>query len=271
MSEPPSIFISYAHHDNQDQDPERRWLDRLLQFLRPLALEKKIKPWSDQELTAGANWRAGIRDAVENAKVAILLVSPAFLASEFIRTEELPRLLRAAAPKTNLPDSDAESALIIPILIRPCLIHHVSFGYVEPGMSEELRAKLSDFQYVPPIGAMNGLTQEKQDLALLGVAERIIDALSDDDDIEQGGGNTPPSQRDPGELDLLVRQFLDQYARWYFNAQRIKNWGSKQKGYRRLGSHSVRQLTASLDRLVATGDLVAKPGKRSKSVYKTSH
>ena len=36
------------------------------------------------------------------------------------------------------------------------------------------------------------------------------------------------------ELRDILLKFLGQYDRWYFNAQRISNWGSKQPGFERL-------------------------------------
>ncbi len=41
------IFVSY---DNKSDNPEERWLDRLLQFLKPLNLDNSISIWADTEL-----------------------------------------------------------------------------------------------------------------------------------------------------------------------------------------------------------------------------
>ena len=177
--QPLPIFVSYASYDNSSDNPEERWLDRLLQFLKPLDLDNSISTWTDTELKVGANWRSEIKAAIEKAKVAILLVSPAFLASDFIKSEELPKLLRKASPPdyAGMDESEtSEGLLILPILLRPCLIDYAKFEKMEAS-SEVSYAYLSSFQYVPKGSAMNGLSQFQQDKQFELIAQRIIDAL----------------------------------------------------------------------------------------------
>ncbi|CAD5374848.1 hypothetical protein RA210_U70164 [Rubrivivax sp. A210] len=98
------VFISYSHRDSA-------YLERLMVHLKPLHKQGVIDPWVDTRLQAGDKWKKEIEKALQRARVAVLLVSADFLASDFIIENELPPLLHTAENK---------GTLIIPVILKPC-------------------------------------------------------------------------------------------------------------------------------------------------------
>ena len=78
-----TVFVSYSQQD-------REALDHLKKFVRPLERDGLIDYWYDTRIEAGRDWEAEILTALEQAKVAVLLISQNFLASEYIAQDRNP-------------------------------------------------------------------------------------------------------------------------------------------------------------------------------------
>jgi len=143
------VFISYAHADAQ-------WLERLQTHLKPLERAGQIDRWDDTRIKPGMEWRKEIEQALARARVAVLLVSAAFLASDFIAGNELPPLLAAA---------EEEGALILPIILSPCLF--------------EDTPELSRFQaFNPPSKTLEEMSDPEWKRVLVTVSKQIKDIFS---------------------------------------------------------------------------------------------
>ena len=118
------LFVSYSHKDEA-------WLELVRTHLATLHRQGLLFAWSDKDIRPGDAWQEEIEIAISEADVAVLLVSPNFLASDFIIREELPRLL--AIKRGEQP---GRLRRIMPLILKPCLWSEV------PALSElEVRPK----------------------------------------------------------------------------------------------------------------------------------
>ena len=88
------IFISYSHRDAE-------WLDVVKTHLKPLERYYGVEEWDDQKLRTSDKWREKISNALNDATIAVLLISPYFVASDFIVNNELQPLLDNAEKKVR--------------------------------------------------------------------------------------------------------------------------------------------------------------------------
>ena len=149
------IFISYAHEDQE-------WCDRLRQRLDPYGLAV----WADREIRGGENWRAEIKQGLNAAKVVILLLSPEFLTSPFIQTEELSHFFHPNNKEIKK----------VPVVVRSCNWKTQKLG----GLGNNTIAGLQVLHAERPLNDI--LEKEEQDLALLQVCESVrmnLDAVED--------------------------------------------------------------------------------------------
>lgn len=101
MSDAVKVFVSYSHQDAGYLND-----DSLLGFLKGLGKED-IKFWTDRRLRPGEPWDELIKANLQDARIALVLVSQAFLDSPYCQNVEIEYCL---ARKTHL----------FPIILSPC-------------------------------------------------------------------------------------------------------------------------------------------------------
>lgn len=138
------IFVSYSHQD-------KKWLEKLQTMLKPLVRKGSIYVWTDTNIQTGTKWRKEIQRNLDSAKVGVMLVSPDFLASDFVCGEELPQLLKAA---------EEGGLKVCWVLVRSCLFE---------------TSPLADFQAAHEVSRpLNSLSEAELDGALVRICNEIL-------------------------------------------------------------------------------------------------
>jgi hypothetical protein len=83
-----NIFFSYSRSDE-------KWVRRLRTHLAPLMRSRDLTLWDDEKLAPGKEWKEQIGEAIAKADLVLLVVSPNYLASNFISNTEFPAILAA--------------------------------------------------------------------------------------------------------------------------------------------------------------------------------
>ena len=109
------VFISYSQ--------DRRYLKELQTHLARYEREGLVDVWDDTKIIPGANWREELQKALDHTRVAILLVSANFLASNFIAENVLPPLLQAA---------ETGGATILPVIVNYCEFEDTPLQQFQP-------------------------------------------------------------------------------------------------------------------------------------------
>jgi len=143
-----TVFLSYAHED-------RKWADELTKFLAPWIRDKRVDYWNDSRIQPGQNWKHQIDRALDEATVAVLLVTQNLLSSDFVMNYELPTLLKRA--------EKGELRLVW------IAVENSSVGATE----------LAKFQAVnDPSRPLEALSKPQRNAAMVAIAAAIGDALT---------------------------------------------------------------------------------------------
>lgn len=197
-----NIFVSYAHRDKRFLDK-----DELLGFLLGLERDGNVRFWVDKDLSGGDRWDEKIRIQIAKAHIALVLVSQAFLDSNYCIDIEIAAFL----------DKRRKDGMrVFPVVLSPCewerhawLAEHqalpggdetIEEHYSEEGLRKrlylrirkELRALVED---VLRIQSMGQVVKEANTLA----ERRMVTLLSCALSIDAGDESIDPED----QLELL--------------------------------------------------------------------
>lgn len=138
-------FVAYAHED----EGIRGQVEQHLAALRRIG---RLNVWHDRKIMPGSTWETEISSALDECGLVLLVVSPAFIASDYCYGVEMQRALALRAEGR---------CVIVPIIARPCLWQPTPLGAIQ----------------ALPTDARPITTWENQDSALLDVTNGIAALL----------------------------------------------------------------------------------------------
>lgn len=109
---PIEIFFSYAHKDEALMDRVRL---QLILFDRQNIIQK----WHDKKILPGQEWKPKIDRRLRRAQIILLFISPHFIKSRYCYEVEMKEALRR---------HESGEAIVIPVILRPCMWQEAPFG-----------------------------------------------------------------------------------------------------------------------------------------------
>lgn len=197
-----TIFISYSHKD-------KKWKERIVRHLQVLAQQGHLETWDDKQIGGGEEWYKKIMRAINECRVAILLVSANSLTSEFILKEEVPRLLALR---------EAGQLRLIPLLIEPC-------SWQEVKWLQELNVRPGDNL---DLLSMKRAAAEKAMAAFASEMSQIIAKITEEKNSPPPPA--PPVQQRRGPNPSLDYLKCDRTVQLSDFRSGFKGWFSKQPG-----------------------------------------
>ncbi len=161
------VFFSYSHKN-------KAWKDRVVTHLTPFVHRGDIVLWDDRKIGTGDDWYPAIKKQIDQADVAICLISPEYLASDFVNKEEIPALNRRR---------QEEGMLLIPVLIEPCAWQQVTW--------------LSQIQIFPtPPKPLSELRADQRERALAKLATLVAELANDVHTLTPGLPTQPSAEQE---------------------------------------------------------------------------
>ncbi len=141
------VFLSYSHKDSE-------WAERLKAHLTKAESQGLVEYWNDQELLTGSELKQQIKNAINESKVFVILVSSDYFSSQFANFVELPLIQKAVV----------EGALILPVLIN-------DFQF-------QMLNEFQTYQFINS-QSLKSMPPRQQEQLIIEIAKKINTAISD--------------------------------------------------------------------------------------------
>lgn len=112
---PVEVFISYTREDEILKN-------ELIKHLSTMKRNGVISVWNDRMITAGREWEGQLDENLEKANLILLLVSAAFIASDYCWDVEVKRAMERHEKGT---------ARVVPVILRETDLKNVPFAKLQ--------------------------------------------------------------------------------------------------------------------------------------------
>lgn len=172
----PQLFISYAHEDSD-------WCKQIMKYLQPAVDANTLRIWADPHIDPGRRWDDEIEQNLKRSAIAVLLVTPSFLASDYIKRRELPLLLAQRA---------RDETVIIPVPVERGMIDQYRVSFDAPD-GRRRKLTLSDIQFMTLGDRAVAELETSQQKVFIDKLARYVVSLAADAVVAV----EPPPQPDP--------------------------------------------------------------------------
>jgi len=154
-----TVFVSYAR---ANRDLATRFLKKFKEQAAPSKLYQYVF-WRDNDILVGEKWHDEIQVALAQCDVGLVLISPAFLGSQYIQEHELPKFLKSGGKS------------VIPVLLQPIdLDRHDLKGLQR---TQIFRLERPRFASPKAYGECSGTQRDQFALKLFGQVEARLDKV----------------------------------------------------------------------------------------------
>ncbi len=154
-----TVFVSYAR---ANRDLATRFLKKFKEQAAPSKLYQYVF-WRDNDILVGGKWHEEIQVALAQCDVGLVLISPAFLGSQYIQEHELPKFLKSGGKS------------VIPVLLQPIdLDRHDLKGLQR---TQIFRLERPRFASPKAYGECSGTQRDQFALKLFGQVEARLDKV----------------------------------------------------------------------------------------------